>query len=194
MQISIRDASKFVIGAGMMLNAVEAAGNTGITFDHLAATALTDDADGQKLRLSIETLADQESEWLRSTPLHILASDRVMQGRGSEVTTFITINSAVLSTYELADRVALGDSEAKRELQDKYVAAFNAIDVTPGSTNFRRRLETGLVEQTTTATAHGDLIRGCLKESETAYLNADAAAILDRYSSSVEPSEDYTPN
>lgn len=192
MQLSIREASRFVIGAAMMrAKAIEASGNTGITFDNVALAALRDGADGQKLRQSIETLADQESIWLRSTPPHVLKSERVLQSRVAEVNTFTAISAAVVSTVELADRAAVGDSDAKHDLHDKYVEAFHAIDGTPGSTQDRRQLETVLREQTTAATEHRDFILASLKEAETAYLDAGATAILSRYDKSVDRSNDF---
>lgn len=192
MQLSIREASRFVIGAAMMrAKTIEASGNTGITFENVALAALRDSADGQKLRQSIETLADQESGWFRSTPPHVLKSERVLQSRESEVRTFTAISAAVVSTVELADQAANGDSEAKQDLHNKYVEAFHAIDGTPGSTQDRRQLETVLREQTTTVTEHKDFILTSLKEAETAYLDAGAAAILSRYDKSVDRSNDF---
>lgn len=192
MHLSIREASRFVIGAAMMRNkAMEASGNLGITFDNVALAALRDDTDGDKLRQSIETLADQESVWLRSTPLHILKSDRVLQSRVAEINTFTAISSAVVSTFELAGRVAVGEAEAKQDLRLKFVEAFHAIDVTPGSTQDRRQLETVLRQQATTATEHSDLILGVLQEAEATYLDAGAAAILSRYDMSVDRSSDF---
>lgn len=109
--LSIREASRFVIGATMMrAKAIEASGNAGITFDNVAHAALRADADGDKLRMSIETLADRESGWLRSTPPHILKTERVMQSREAEIRTFTAISAAVVATVEFADDASAGNT------------------------------------------------------------------------------------
>jgi len=181
-QLSIREASQFVIGAAIMRSkAIEASGNANITFDNVALAALREGADGEKLRLSIKTLARQESAWMRRNPPHVLKTNRVMQSRKSEIRTFTAINAAVVASIEFADDASAGNAQAHQTLHDKYIDAFRAIDETPGSTQERRQLKSLLYHQTLAMTTESQLIDATLKSAEAAYLEADADAILSRY-------------
>ncbi len=180
--LSIREASRFVIGATMMrAKAIEASGNAGITFDNVAHAALRADADGDKLRMSIETLADRESGWLRSTPPHILKTERVMQSREAEIRTFTAISAAVVATVEFADDASAGNTAAHQALHEKYMDAFRAIEETPGSTQERRQLKSLFSSQALAITTESEFVGAALKSAETAYLEADADAILSQY-------------
>lgn len=191
MQLPIREASRFVIGAAMMrAKAIEASGNAGITFDNVALAALREGADGEKLRLSIETLADQESGWMRSTPPHVLKTERVLQSREAEVRTFTAISAAVVATVELADDASAGNTQAHQTLHGKYMDAFRSIEETPGSTQDRRQLKSLLRDQALAMTTESEFVGTALKSAETAYLEADADAILSRYDT-LDRSDDF---
>jgi hypothetical protein len=191
MKLSIREASRFVIGAAMMrAKAIEASGNAGITLDDVALAALREGADGEKLRLAIETLADQESGWMRNTPPHVLKTERVLQSREAEVHAFTAISAAVVATVELADDASAGNAQAYQTLHGKYMDAFRSIDKTPGSTQDKRQLKSLLRDQALAMTTEGDFIGTVLKSAETAYLEADADAILSRYDT-LDRSDDF---
>lgn len=176
----------------MRARASEASGKH-ITFDMVAHATLRPGVDGQKLRQSIETLADQDSGTLRNTPPHVLKTDRVLQSRDSELQTFRAIHSAVINTIELSSAAKIGNVEALEKLQAEYVEAYKAIDITPGSTQDRRQLESLLRNQAISvdASAHQDFISSALKQAENAYLDAGAAEILSRYGKTIERSTDY---
>lgn len=181
MHLSIREASRFVIGSAMMRSKAMEASGTEISFDNVALAALRNDADGEKLRLSINTLADQESGWMRSTPPHVLKTERVMQSREAEIRTFTAISAAVVATIEFADDASAGNPHAQKHLNDKYIESFKAIEETPGSTQDRRQLKSLLREQALAVTTESEFVSTALKNAETAYLEADADAILSRY-------------
>jgi len=182
MPLSVREASRFVIGAAMMqAKAIEMPGNAAISFDNVALAALREGADGEKLRLAIETLADQESGWMRSTPPHVLKTERVLQGREAEVRTFTAISAALVATVELADDACAGNTQAYQTLHGKYMDAFRSIDETPGSTKDRRQLKSLLCDQALAMTTESAFVKTALKSAETAYLEGDAEAILSRY-------------
>lgn len=194
MQLSIRDASRFVIGAGLMRQkASEASGNPDITFSAVAQAALRAGPEGQKIRQTIETFADMNLDsWLRNTPPHTLASDRVMQSRAAEVKAFTAIHQAVVSTisFEAADPV--GKSAAEDQLRESLLAGMEAIDNTPGSRADREGLLTSLRTQVVSAASDGGHMARLLKESEQAYLAADLEKTLARYANpSLQRSEDY---
>jgi hypothetical protein len=192
MQLSIREASQFVIGAAIMRSkAIELSGNSDITFDHIAIAALREGSDGEKLRLSIETLANQESALMRNTPPHTLKTERVMQSRSTEIRTFSAISDAVITTVELADSANSGNKEAHKTINDKYIAAFRAIDETPGSTQERRQLKAYLRDQAMTVSTEKEFVSTTLKSAETSYLEADAEAILSRYDILDRSSNDF---
>lgn len=191
MQLSIREASRFIIGAAMMrAKAIEASGNADITFDNVALAALCEGADGEKLRLSIKTLADQESGWMRSTPSHVLKTERVLQSREAELRAFTAISAAVLATVELADGASAGNTQAHQTLHGKYMDAFRSIEQTLGSTHDRRQLKSLLRDQSLAMTTESEFVGKALKSAETAYLEADADAILSRYDT-LDRSDDF---
>jgi len=182
MQLSIRDASRFVIGAGMMRGkAIEASGNADITFENVAQAALRDGPEGQKIRLTIDTLAEQESDWLRSTPPHILSSERVMQSRAAEVKAFTAIHSTVVRTIIFEGADPLSRSDAETRLRESLVSVLGAIDSTPGSKLDRENLMANLKDQLFSAASDGDFIKRALRESEQAYLAADLDKTFARY-------------
>lgn len=191
MQLSIREASRFFIGAAIMrARAIEASGNAGITLDNVAVAALREGGDGKKLRLSIDKLADEEESWMRSTPPHTLKTERVIQSRGAEIRTFTAINAAVIATLELEERASRGEPAASAQLHKKYVNAFEAIDLTPGSTQDRRQLKELLATQTSTMSADSGFITKELRNADKAYTQAVEAAILSRYVK-LERSDDF---
>jgi hypothetical protein len=192
MQLSIRQASRFVIGAAMMrAKAIEASGNNGITFDSVALASMRANADGAKLRQSIETLADQEATWLRNNPPHTLATDRVMQSRQAELKTFRSINAAVIVTSELANKAMTGDEDAGNVLHEQLVSTLGVIDQTPGSTQDRRNLLTSLKAQVALA-GPADFMSNVMRSAEGDYAERFRAERLARYMAPpLERGEDF---
>ncbi|WP_460198999.1 hypothetical protein ACE15N_22185 (plasmid) [Xanthomonas campestris pv. passiflorae] len=188
MQLSIRDASRFLVGAALMRSkAIEASGNPGISFDYVASAALRTDADGERLRLSINTLADQEAGAFRNTPPHTLTTDRVMQSRDAEVRTWRAIGLAGIETIEHS-----GDLDAAGpRLQSSYMDALKAIDETPGSTQERRQLHAVLQDEIAAAATEPGKAVDLLRKSERSYLDAERDAILARYEGKLTHSDDY---
>jgi hypothetical protein len=192
--LSIREASRFVIGGEILRREAMKASEGGrtITFDHVAAAALRPGEDGVKLRRSIETLADQESAWLRNTPPHTLKTDRVLQTREAEIRTFVAIHAAVVATIEHAEHASMQDENATRALHDAYQSAYAAIDVSPGSTQDREAYKGALHDQTIAATPYVNEVTSALDLAETAYLEAERDRILSKYDrNSLERSDDY---
>lgn len=193
MQLSIRDASRFVIGAGLMRQeAIAASGNPDITFEDVAQAALREGPVGQKIRDTIETLADQEAAWLRSTPPHILSSERVMQSRNAEVRAFTAIHTAVIDTISFDGADAPNKPDAERKLRESLVSVLGAIDGAPGSKADRENLMANLRDQLFSVAHDGDFIKKTLRESEQAYLAADLDKTFSRYTAPpLQRSADY---
>jgi len=191
MQLSIREASRFVIGGEILRREAMQSSGRRITFDHLCAAALREGEDGLKLRQSIEVLADQESQWLRNTPPHALKTERVMQSREAEIRTFVAIEAAVIATIENAEAASMQDTAAHQALHGAYEAAFEAIDNTPGSAQDRELLKAAFQEQAQQATPHAADVTAALNLAETAYLEAQSENILSRYDRSLDRSPDY---
>jgi hypothetical protein len=184
MQLSIRDTSRFVIGAAIIRDmATRNTPGSTITFEQVAEMASRDSVDGQNLRSSIEKIADQESSWLRSTPPHTLATERVMQTRAQEVHTVNESNIAVLSALEFGVDAAKGDPAARDALQTRLQAAIRAIDEMPGSTTERRALLDSLKGQI--SETHGDpaFMTQQLKTAQKVYLDAFREERLAAYTS-----------
>lgn len=191
MQLSIREASRFFIGAAILrARAIEASGNAEITLDNVAVASLRDGSDGKKLRLSIDKLADEEESWMRSTPPHTLKTERVIQSREAEIRTFTAINAAVIATLELEEQAIRGEPAASAQLHKKYMTAFEAIDSTPGSTQDRRQLKELLASQTSTISVDSSFVTKELRKADKAYTQAVEAAILSRYVK-LERSDDF---
>lgn len=182
MQLSIRDASRFVIGAGLMRQkAIEASGNPAISFENVAQAALREGPDGQKIRQTIDTLADQESAWLRNTPPHTLNSDRVMQSRAAEISAFTAIHRAVISTVAFDAAPPAEKGAAETELRQSLLHVLEAIDNTPGSRADREGLLSNLRDQVVAVAGDGDFMKRALRDSEQAYLAADLDKTFARY-------------
>lgn len=143
-----------------------------ITFDAVTAAALRDSSDGKDLRTSISKLADQEASWFRSTPLHALASDRVMQTRAHEMNAINSMQLAALSTLEFSTEAAAGRTDAKEALQASLQAAVRAIDTMPGSTTERRGMLQALEGQSIEASGNASFITGELNAAQKVYLDA----------------------
>ncbi|SNS30445.1 hypothetical protein SAMN05660216_00104 [Pseudomonas sp. LAMO17WK12:I8] len=197
MQLSIRDASRFVIGAGLMREkAIEASGNPAISFGNVAQAALRQGPDGQKIRQTIDTLADQESAYLRATPSHTLSSDRVMQSREAEVNVFTAIHRAVIGSVNLEAASPSRKSGAEADLHQSLLDAFEAIDNTPGSRTDREGLLASVREQVIAASSDADGMKRMLRDSEQRYLAADLDKTFARYANASLPrsesSNDYS--
>jgi hypothetical protein len=171
MQLSIRDASRYVTGMAILREMTNASTPLAfVTFDNVAAAASRTDKEGENLRAAIERLADQESEWFRTTPPHTLTSDRVMRTREHEVRTLNNIQLAALATVEWAARGAKNKDAAASALQPSYQAAIQSIDKMPGSVDERRALLRALEMQTAEASGAPAFVRGELKTAERTYL------------------------
>lgn len=182
MQLSIKDASRFVIGAAIIRDmAITNAPESTITFDNVALAALRSGADGQDMRSSIDRLAEQEAAWLRSTPPHTLATERVMHTRAQEIDTLNKSNLAAMATLAFAADAAAGDPQARETLQDAYQAAIRAIDEMPGSTNDRRALLGALKEQAIEASGNAVFVSDELGTAQKTYLETMMTERLAAY-------------
>ncbi len=171
MELSIKDASRFVIGAAIIRDmAMTNSPESKITFDNVALAALHPGAEGQDMHASINRLADQEAAWFRSTPPHTLATERVMQTRAQEIDTLNKANLAAMATLSYGAEAAAGNAEANALLQESYQAAIRSIDEMPGSTNDRRMLLGALKEQAIETGTDAGFVSNELNTAQKAYL------------------------
>lgn len=190
--MSIREASRFTIGAEILRReAMRHSAGQLVTLDHVAGALLRPDADGQKLRSALDTLADQESTWLRNTPPHTLTTDRVMQSREAEISVFTKIGAAIIATIEHAEAASMQDVTAQRALHDGYLGALEAIDNSPGSSQDKLSMKEALTQQAKTATPYGNEVTAALNLAETALLEAQAEQSVNRWSNSLPRSNDF---
>ena len=191
MQLSIRDASRFVIGAGLMQQqAIEASGNPAITFEHVALAALRDGPDGEKVRYTIDVLAEQEAGWLRNTPPHTLRSDRVMQSRAAETRAFTAIHRAVVSVVQFEAAGPTEKRAAEGSLRQSLLGVLEAIDNAPGSRADREGLLENLRIQIGAVASDTEFMKRALRDSEQAYLAADLDKTFARYNHPTLPRSD----
>lgn len=184
MQLSIKDASRFVIGAAILREmAATQAPDSGITFDQVAEAAAAPGVDGQDLRLSLDRLAQQEGAWFRNTPPHTLTSVRVMQTRAQETGTLNQMNLAVLGTLAHSGDAVAGDHVAQQLLQDQYQGAIAAIDRLPGSIGERRQLLNALKTQVAEASGDAPLVGALFGAAQKGYLEQLMADRLAAYQS-----------
>jgi hypothetical protein len=195
MELSIRDASRFVIGAAIIRDlAKKNSPDSNITLENVVIAALREGADGENLRTSIERLADQEAEWLRSTPPHTLTTKRVLHTRVQEIHALNSLNLAALATLELAADRGTAKSDANAALQLSYQVAIRAIDEMPGSTAERRALLQALETQAIEASGNAPFVQGELSAAEKVYLEQMMTERLAAYQPpSTEPSDDLDP-
>lgn len=190
--LTIREASRFTIGAEILRReALRHSEGQLVTFDHVAGAILRPDADGQKLRSALDTLADQESNWLRNTPSHTLKTDRVMQSREAEITMFKAIGAAVVATIEHAEAASMQNADAQRALHEAYQGALEAIDNSPGSAQDKLAMQGSLKQQASAATEYGNEVIAALNLAETAYLEAQAEQSLNRWNNTLSRSDDF---
>lgn len=195
--VSIRDASRFVIGAAIVRDmASQSSPGMNITFQNVADAAARPGSDGDNLRSSIESLADREASWLRSTPPHTLATDRVMQTRQQETIMLNSVNLAVLMTIEYGKDAWEGDPDASKKLQAGFQKAIRAIDEMPGSTTERRNLHDLFKEQVTQASSNRHYISVALDTAQHAYLDSMMTERLAAYQAKAPAKtddNDFTP-
>jgi hypothetical protein len=190
--ISIREASRFTIGAEILRReALRHSEGQMVTFDHIAGVILRPDANGEKLRSALETLADQESNWLRNTPPHTLKTDRVMQSREAEIRTFRGIGAAVIATIEHAEAASMQNVGAQRALHTAYQEALEVIDNSPGSAQDKLAMQDSLKQQATAATKYGNEVTTALNLAETAYLESQAEQSMNRWNNQLTRSTDF---
>ncbi|MBH3383290.1 hypothetical protein I5S53_04765 [Pseudomonas juntendi] len=192
MQLSIRDASRFVIGAGSMRDrAIAASGNPAISLENVAQAALREGPDGQKIRQTIDTLGERESAWLRNTPPHTLSSDRVMKSRSAEATALRAIHRAIISSVAFEAAATGAKPEAQDSLRQSLTNALEAIDQTPGSRADREGLLANMRDQLLGVASDGNHMKQLLHHSEQAYLAAELEKTFARYTNpSLSRSED----
>ena len=193
MQLSIREASRFVIGATLLRSqAMQHAEQAQmLTFDNVAAAILQPTDQGAQLRRTVDAMADGEAEWFRSNPPHAMSSDRVMQSRAAEVDALRAVSGAAISTILYGPRAVNGDSASNEHLTTVYTEAYTAIDAAPGSTNDRRALMLRLRDQAQDLGTSPDSIRNLLSAAEKRCLARQADAILSRYAKPLDRSDDF---
>lgn len=184
MQLSIREASRFVIGAATLRATAMASEGVTIDFDDVAYAAQQPGADGVTLRQSIEVLADNESGHLRNTPPHRLKTLPVLQTRQAEMNAVTRLGAAVIATIEHGE-AAVGNGAsaiaAREHLIPVYVEAFKAIDATPGSTQDKRAMQQSLSDQARALTTQPDYIASLLGEAATKALEQEYDEIFSFY-------------
>lgn len=190
MQQSIKEASRFVVGAAVLRAMTIKAMNkteSEVDFSSVAAPALRDNDTAQQLRASIEKLADLESEWFRNTPPHTLTSPKVMQSRQIEADAYIAIGAATLAV------VVNGKHHDGMDdvLEDHFVTAYQAIDQLTGSVASKRDIKLHFEGEVMRAATDTEHIRGVLNSSESKYLDAYANNILSRYDEALDRSSDF---
>lgn len=182
MQLSIRDASRFMIGAAILRDMAQTnSPGSAITGANVATAALRPGPDGAGMRASIARLAEQEAAWFRSTPPHTLVSERVLHSRVQEMATLNNCNLAALATLACGAAAAGGEPQARTILQSRYQAAIRAIDEMPGSTTERRALLAGLKEQCGAASAAPAFVGQELNAAQKTYLETMMAERLSAY-------------
>jgi hypothetical protein len=166
--LSVRAASRFAIGAAIVRDLVGYhSPGTPATVENVAIAALRSGPGGERLRSSIELLADQEAAWFRSTPSHALASKNVLSSRGLEVNGLNATNMAVLATME--PHVLVG--ERSPNLQAHYQAAIRAIDEMPGTTAELRTIFQELEKQVMAAGSDSVEVQSEMSTAQRAYLS-----------------------
>lgn len=171
MQLSIKDASRFVVGAAIIRDMATAnAPESQITFENVALAAQRGGPEGQDMRASIDRLAEQESAWFRGTPPHTLSTERVLHTRAQEIDTLNNANLAAIATLAFGADAQAGDPEATTLLQQSYQAAIRSIDEMPGSTADRRSLLGALKDQAVEAGGNADFVTLQLNTAQKTYL------------------------
>lgn len=188
MQLSIRDASRFVIGAAIIEDmALASAPDSGITFEQVADAALREGIDGDDLRSSIDKLANQEEAWFRGTPPHTLSTERVMRTRQQEMQTLNDANLAGLATLAFGAEAAAGDDVARQTLHGSYQSAIRSIDQMPGSTADRRSLLQALKTEVGDAGGGDAVVNATFGAAQKTYLEQLMTERLAAYQSPNSP-------
>jgi|GEM_PF-2897174 len=170
-QLSIRDASRFIIGAAI-IREMAMAKSPGATLgiDEIAAASLRQDEDGAGLRTSILKLADKEAHWFRSTLSHVLATERVVETREQELGVLNNINLAALTALEFGPQAAAGDVAANTALQESLLEAVRAVDKARVSTTEKKGFLMTILHQTAEASGDADFSQRAMAIAQRAYL------------------------
>ena len=167
----------------MRERAIVMSGKADITIDNIAHALTKKGRNADNMRLSIENLANQESETMLTNPPNTSKTSRVMESREAEARAFSAINAAVVATIENNDKALSGENLALKHMNVQYVNAFQAIDNTPGITYYRRNLKNLLTDQIVGVSEDKISAINNLNDAEKDYLEADADNIFSKYQS-----------
>jgi hypothetical protein len=188
MQLSIRDASRFFVGAAMLRDQVAASTGQEVSISEIGASIL----NGDKLHLqeTIDTLTKDEP--FRKTPPHILASERVIQTRHAECRASRSLHDTVLSAVEHGELARKNDTKARGALEEAAITALEHIDQAPGSVAERQQMLGELKRQMNMAADDPLFVSRLMSDAEHAYNEQYFNMRLEKYMlSPVEHSTEY---
>lgn len=191
MQITVHDASRFLIGAAILrAKAIENSGDSSITFENVAIAASALGAEGRKIRQSISILAENADIALTNIAQNRLATERIIEGRASEMKAINSIALATLKTVEYSSSLEAGSmapaEQLKTAMSDALVSIDNATGPTRNRVHIKKILESEVV---TAASNNGVTALALLNKAEQEHLFDSANEILSRYDKVLSPSD-----
>jgi len=177
--LSIKGASTFVVGAGLLRQRGIDATGKGFTFNDIVGEALGEKPDAGRIRQSMLKLASQESAWFRNNPPHAKVSEQVLDTRSKEFRVLVSMNAAVVSSVRYGPTAANDDGN-KDKLKKTLIDAVDAIDNAPGTTD-DKRLYFGQLKNQLAGLGHKEVLLDLLQTAEYDYNESLKAKILEKY-------------
>lgn len=148
----------------------------------------------EKMRQTIETIADHEKDATLVNPPNTSKTSRVFESREAELQAFSAINSAVVAMIENNGIISENNAVGNQRIDERFKSAYQAIDYTPGISYYRRNLKQLFVEQVTSLSNDKAIASKRLTDTEKEYLKADADSIFSKYNNPdvvLDADEDY---
>lgn len=173
--LKIRDASRFVIGTGLLRDRTIAMTNqNNISFDDVAGAVLASPASesARKLRATIEHLADLgtlESQ-IRNTPSHAQITPKIVSTREADMHAIQEIHSVLLRSATLAPAAIAQDAVSEDVLSQELKRAFREIDKMPGSAHEKEQLLDEIENDLMLLTDSSPVMQRIFTDTQTDYL------------------------
>lgn len=184
--LSVRDASRFVIGAALLRQSAMSKSAEVVTLTDIAALIQTNHKEVvAPLRFSIErsaNLAEQEG-YFRNSPSHVSATEKVLSSREAEINGYNAIYQSVFMASQLPPTRAFAlDGEENQAIFDQCVDAVVAIDNMPGRAENREEAIDLLYLQLAALTPDDPVLSSAfMSVVENAAINREKQAVLDEF-------------
>lgn len=183
--LSVRKASEAAIGIATLRHFASASPAESPPLNSMAGEILGSHGSAKTIRITINTLADREHDWIKDRSTHATISARVNKRRERELSAMVAVHAAALSTLEQAPALRGTDAppSVTEPLQEQYVEAIQSIDEFPMGAAAKRALRDQLLSEAGLAAPEAvrPQISTLMAQAEQTYLNRYAESVYAHY-------------